>query len=213
MSAIRNRSDAAIGVLGGTFDPIHLGHLVVAEAVREALELDSMLFVPAWVNPRKVGRAQAAAEHRLEMLRLALSGNPAFEICPIEIDRGGPSYTVDTLEALRADFGARASLSFVMGADSLADLPRWHRPEDIVRLARLAVVPRSGHRPDVDALEADVPGLRRALTNVEAPVIEISATAVRARAAAGRSIRYLVPEPVREYIEGRSLYSDSGGQA
>lgn len=201
-------SPRTIGVIGGTFDPIHVGHLIVAEHVRDRLGLTTMLFVPARVNPLKTADAPTLAVDRLRMLRLALEDHPGFQIDLVDLERVGPSYTVDMIASLRERLGADVDLIFVLGADSLMDLPRWHEPERLIRQTRLAMVPRPGFTPDLDALEKALPGLRGALLDVDAPLIEISATDLRRRVAGGRSIRYLVPEPVRRYIEANGLYTD-----
>ncbi len=195
-----------VGVIGGTFDPIHIGHLFIAERVQEALELDNMLFVPAWVSPLKLASAPTSAEHRLAMLRLAVADNKDFGISLVELERKGPSFTVDTLVALRERLGQEDTLTFVLGTDALIELPRWHQPDRLIRLARLATVPRRGFAPDLDVLEAAVPGVRDSIHIVDAPTLEISATDLRACVAAGRSIRYLVPDPVRRYILDHGLY-------
>ncbi len=193
-----------IGVLGGTFDPVHLGHLILAEEAREALSLQRLLFVPAGMPWRKTGRPISPPEHRLAMLRLALEGSP-FELSTLEVERPGPSYTVDTLRELHAALPA-ASLYFIMGYDALLDLPNWHQPQEIVRLALLAVARRPGAEDSVEELERELPGVSGRVVWVTMPPIGISASDIRARVRAGRSVRYLVPPGVEEYIHRHRLY-------
>jgi nicotinate-nucleotide adenylyltransferase len=193
-----------VGILGGTFDPVHVAHLVLAEQARDQLALDEVLFVPAGDPWRKTHRAITPAEHRLAMLRLAIDGNGAFGISDIELRRDGPTYTADTLEQLageRLDDG----FWFIMGADALSDLPNWREPERIVRHAMLAVSPRDIQEVNVTAL--NIPGLAGRVELFGCPRMAISSTDIRARAAAGRSIRYLVPDAVERYIAERGLYS------
>ena len=141
------------GILGGTFDPIHLGHLLLAEEGREILALDKVLFVPAGQPWLKAGQPLTSAVHRLRMVELATADNPHFEALRWEVERPGPSYTVDTLERLRAETGAAVGLHFILGLDALADFPRWKAPERILQMANLAVVPRPGYREsDADSI-------------------------------------------------------------
>src|SRR5687767_23658 len=196
---------ARLGVMGGSFDPIHLGHLIMAEAAREALDLDLLLFVPTAVQPLKQNRPATAPEHRAAMIELAIQGNPCFRLSRVDLDRPGPSYTVDTLRLLRQEY-APAAFWFVLGADALDSLPKWHDPEGILTLARLAVVRRTGVAVDVATLSQELPRLREAVDWVDAPLIDISATDLRRRAAEGLSLRYRVPDRVRDYIETHGLY-------
>lgn len=196
-----------LGVLGGTFDPIHLGHLVLAEEGQRRLRLERVVFIPAGEPWRKAGQPITPAGHRLAMVRLAVAGNPLFEVSAVEVERAGPSYTADTLEQLRAERGADAEVYLLMGEDALEDLPHWKDPQRIVAQAWLAVVPRvSGGELDVNKLEATVPGIGRKLVAFEMPRLDISGTELRRRAAAGESLRYLVPAPVEEYIRRHRLY-------
>jgi nicotinate-nucleotide adenylyltransferase len=197
-------SSPSIGILGGTFDPIHHGHLAIAEEVRVALGLEHVLLVPAAQQPFKLGLTVATAAQRLEMVRLACAGNPAFKPSPIELERPGPSYTVTTLEALAAT--QAAELCFIVGADALRDLPRWRRAAELPRLARIAAVQRPAFTIDLEKLFAELPGLRGRLELLEGPQIELSSSELRARVAAGRPIRYLVPDPVAAYIEQQQIY-------
>jgi len=194
-----------VGILGGTFDPVHVAHLILAEEAREALGLDEVLFIPAGEPWRKSARAITPAEHRLAMLRLALEGNEAFGISDIELRRSGPTYTADTLEELAGE-RLDDEFYFIVGADALADLPNWHEPERIVAHAVLAVAPRELQEVNVVAL--NLPGLARRIQAFPLPRIDISSTDIRARVAAGASIRYLVPDAVERYIRAHGLYGD-----
>lgn len=184
-----------LGIYGGAFDPPHLGHLVAASDACDALALDRLLWIPSAVHPLKAVRTAAAL--RLEMVRAAVAEDARFAADDLELRRTGPSYTVDTLRALRAREPG-AELFFLTGADNLADLPRWREPDEIARLATLAVVSREG-----ETLPGDAP-----YPAVAVPVtrVDVSSTEVRRRVAAGQSIRYLVPEAVRAVIERERLY-------
>jgi nicotinate-nucleotide adenylyltransferase len=196
-------SRPAVGLMGGTFDPIHVGHLAIAEEARDALGLDRIVFVPAGQPPHKPQGAVTALEHRVAMVELAIAGNDAFEISRIEADRPGPSYTVDTVEAL----AARADLTVILSVETFAELPAWYEPERLLAAARVAVVPREGYpAPDPAWLSATFPGREARVTYLEGPRLGLSSTALRARVAAGRSIRYLVPDAVGAYIAANHLY-------
>lgn len=182
-----------LGIFGGTFDPVHVGHLAIARAALDAVPLDRVIFVPAVRSPLKDRGPFASPEDRLVMLREATVDEPRFEVSPVEIDRGVPSYTVDTLEALRT----RGELFLILGADAVNDFPRWHRPERIAELAVIVFAARPGV-PD------PTPGER--VHPFDAPRLDISSRELRARAARGRSLRYLVPDPVWRHIEARKLY-------
>jgi nicotinate-nucleotide adenylyltransferase len=192
------------GILGGTFDPIHYGHLAIAEEARVALGFGQVLLVPAARQPLKGGEHAATPAQRLEMARLACASNPAFAVSPIEIEREGLSYTVDTLRALR-DAGL-GELYFILGADAAAELHRWHSAREIAALARIVAVGRPGVALDVAALDRDLPGIAARLTILEGPGLEISSTDLRERVVAGRPIRYQTPDAVAEYIAAHGLY-------
>lgn len=199
-----------IGVMGGTFDPIHVGHLVIAEEAREALGLDRVLFVPAGVPPHKPAGEVTPVEHRLAMVEAAIAGNPAFELSRVEVDRPGPSYTVDTVEVLAAE----VDVTVILSAETFRELPTWHEPERLFAAARVAVVPREGYpAPDPVWLAAAFPGREGRVTYLQAPHIGVSSTWIRARVAAGRSIRYLVPPAVEAYIVANGLYLTNRMQA
>jgi nicotinate-nucleotide adenylyltransferase len=182
-----------IGVFGGTFDPVHIGHLAIALAALESIPLDRVLFVPARRSPLKDRDPQASAEDRVAMLQAAIAHEPRFELSRIELERQGVSYTVDTLEALRP----RGELFLIVGSDALADLGRWRAPDRIRELATILVAARPG-APDPDPAH----GARA----FDAPCLDISSRELRARAARGRSLRYLVPDAVWEHIDRRGLY-------
>jgi len=199
-----------IGVLGGTFDPVHHGHLAIAEEAREALGLEHVKLIPAALPPHKPGRPVTAPEHRLAMLELATAGNPSFAVSRIELDRGGVSYTVDTLEAMQAA-GAR-DVWFIMSSEALAGFPEWRHPDRILELCRLAVVPRGGNdRPDLARVVDRFPGRADRFVFLSGPLLPISGSVVRRRVAAGRSIRYLVPDAVARYIADHRLYLEPAG--
>ena len=197
-----------IGVLGGTFDPIHTGHLIIAEEARTRLGLKEVLFVPAGQPWLKQGSDATPANHRVEMARLAIADNPRFRLCVTEVERHGPSYTVETMMALREQFGSEASLFFILGRDTLADLPVWREPAKLVQLCRLVVAPRLGSR-DLKHLKAAMPGLLDEIVQLDMPLIEISSSGIRERVRSGMSIRYLVPQSVERYINEHGIYTAS----
>lgn len=195
--------------MGGTFDPIHLGHLTVAEQTREALDLASVVFVPAGDPPHKRDRAVTPAAHRLAMVELAISGNPGFTVSRVELDRTGPSYAVDTLAELaaRADADGRERPVFILSVEALWGFPTWREPRRILELCRIAVVPRRGTpAPDAAWLSRELPGLEDRFVFLDGPHLGHSATDIRTRVAAGRSIRYLVVPAVEAYIREHQLY-------
>ena len=192
------------GLLGGTFDPIHLGHLIIAEAVRAQLGLDRVIFIPAGEPWLKADRGITAGEHRLAMVRLAIEEAPFFEVSTIEVDKPGPSYSVDTVSDLRD----RGKLYFIVGPDALADIPRWKEPARLVELCQLIAVGRpDSYEADLRALEAAVPGISKRIMFADVPQIGISSTQIREKVRAGHSIRYLVPPAVEDYIHEHRLYS------
>jgi nicotinate-nucleotide adenylyltransferase len=201
-----------VGVFGGTFDPIHVGHLILAEQCREQAQLDQVLFVPALVPPHKQQQTLTAFAQRVEMLALAISGQPAFRVEDLEKDRPGPSYTVDTLTQLTQ---ARPGddWCFIIGSDSLHDLPLWYQPRRILELATLVVVVRADHPPFSaqavrDALHLG-PDFSLRYQVIDAPLITISSRDIRRRIAEGRSVRYMVPRAVEAYIRDKGLYRGS----
>jgi nicotinate-nucleotide adenylyltransferase len=196
-----------LGILGGTFDPIHFGHLLAAEEARVTLRLDRVLFAPAGIPPHKQELSILPVAHRLAMVRLAIADNSAFAVTKIDIDRPGPHYTVDMISLLRDEWGISADQTFfIMGADSLADLLTWHQPAQLIELCRLAVVARPGYRPDLAKLEAVLPDLSHRLDWAEMPVLGISSSDLQRRVREGRSIRYQVPAAVAHYVAEHGLY-------
>jgi nicotinate-nucleotide adenylyltransferase len=194
-----------IGVLGGTFDPIHIGHLIVAEEARIKLGLAKVLFVPAGQPWLKQDRGITPAVHRVEMVRRAIADNPYFKLSTLEVDRPGSSYTVDTLGLLQDQLGGEASLFFILGRDTLAELPLWKEPRKVIQLCRLVVPPRLGSR-DLRHLEEAIPGLLERVIQLDMPVIGISSSEIRQRIARGMSIRYLVPPGVERYVTEQGIY-------
>jgi len=202
-----------IGVFGGTFDPIHLGHLAVAEEVRTSLGLAEVLFVPAgqpWLKVDKTLRADrsiSAAQHRVQMVKLAIAGHPHFKLSTCEVDRPGPSYAVDTIDILQQQLGTEARLFFLLGSDALSELPQWKEPSRLIQICRLVAFTRPGFAlPSLGSLESAIPGLSQHVTFVEVPQIDISATQIRNRVSRGASIDGLVPQAVERYILEQGLY-------
>ncbi len=185
-----------VGIMGGTFDPVHMGHLLAAEQCREQLALDELRFVPAFVSPFKLDKQAVDPKHRLEMLKLATQGNPSFRVDDRELRRGGTSFTVDTLRELKAELPG-SELVFLMGADSLVDFDKWREPGEICRLAKVVVVARGGHAPPNLALLPD----HAEKVVITMPQCEISSSGIRAAVAQHRSIRYQLPAAVAAYIQ------------
>lgn len=190
----------SVGIFGGTFDPIHTGHLILAERAREELGLESILFMPANIPPHKAnGRKIASGKARLQMIRLATESNPGFHVTGIELERDGISFTVDSLRTLK-ELGPKVNFTLLMGSDNARDFTSWRAPEEILRLAHIGVWERPGSYywpevfPDYIAQK------------ISSPLIEISSTEIRNRVAAGQSIRYLTPDPVIEYIAEHGIY-------
>jgi nicotinate-nucleotide adenylyltransferase len=204
------------GVFGGTFDPVHYGHLVIAEEVCAALELEKMVFVPTGQPPHKPDRVVTAPEHRIAMLERAIAGNRRFALSRVDVDRPGPSYTVETLRLLRRQWATgaapaeRIAIYFVIGWDSLEYLLTWYDPAGILeQLDYLVAVKRPRYHEEqayLDALEARLPGIERRLLVVAAPQLDISSTDLRERVAQGRPIKYQLPESVEQYIVQYGLY-------
>lgn len=189
-----------VGIFGGTFNPPHMGHLIVAERVRADLRLSRIVFVPSFISPHKQDREIASGEERLMMLRLATGGDPRYEISDLEIKRGGVSYTVETLAEMARSLPGD-ELFFLLGMDNLLEFDTWKDPQRIMELATIVVMTRPGFaRPERPPIE----GLN--LMYCDVPEIAISSTEIRHRVSGGDSIRFLVPEVVEEYIRGRGLY-------
>ncbi len=189
-------SGTRVGVLGGTFDPIHHGHLAAASEVWSALDLDRVILVPTAAQPFKEPDGPAAVEHRIAMCRLAVADDPRLEVSTVDVDRGGTTYTIDTLRDLRAQ-RPEDELHFIAGADALARLSEWRDAETLLQLARFVAVTRPGHTMSPSS---------GAYAVVEAPALDVSSTDVRRRVSEGRPIRYLVPHAVADYIEEHHLY-------
>ena len=190
-----------VGIFGGSFDPIHHGHLIVARVAAETLGLDEVRFVPAREQPFKVGTHAAAAAHRAAMVKLAIERSEGFSLDTLELERTGASYTVDTLRAMR-ERDSGAELVLLVGADAAADFPQWRESDAVARLARVVVFGRAGSAP------VRLPGAWR---TIDVPAIAISATEIRRRVRAGRSIRYWVPDAVADYVAAHGLYQDGEG--
>ena len=196
-----------IGVFGGTFDPIHIGHLLIAEEARLRLGLSQVIFVPAGEPWLKEHRIISSGEHRLEMIRLAIASNPFFRASTVDLERPGPSYTVDTLTDLRRELGEEAELYFILGLDALAELPTWREPERIVQVCHLVAARRSEARDlDLESLERSIPGISHRVIILDNPLIDMSSSEIRERVAAGLPITDLVSEAVARYITERRLY-------
>jgi nicotinate-nucleotide adenylyltransferase len=196
-----------IGVIGGTFDPVHNGHLAIAEEAVSRLALEEVLFVPAGRPWLKADRPVTAVAHRVEMVRRAIASSPRYRLSTSEIDRPGPSYAVETITELRRQYGTGADLYFILGWDSLSELPRWHQPARLIDMCHLVAIPRPGRAaPDLDSLEAHVPGISQRVILMDRPMVDISATDIRQRVARGKSIADLVPETVAQYIKQNRLY-------
>jgi nicotinate-nucleotide adenylyltransferase len=196
-----------LGVFGGTFDPIHIGHLMLAEEARVRLSLDYVVFVPAKVSPLKLQATFGSARDRLNMVLLATQDNPYFRVSCVDLNRPGPSFTVDTLRAIKAQFGDQTQLFFILGMDSLRSLKVWRQPQEIIALTRLIAISRPSFAVDLPALERDVPGISRATDVISSLQLGISSTDIRARLHQGLPIRYLVPATVEVYIRENALYT------
>jgi nicotinate-nucleotide adenylyltransferase len=204
---------AAVGILGGTFNPPHIGHLVCAQEARSQLGLDRVLLMPVHTPPHKEAAGDPGPQARLALCRAAIADDPQLELSDLEIERGGPSYTVDTLQALH---GSREGddLTFIVGGDMASSLPDWREPEAVLELARLAVAERDEHRRH--EIAERIAGLRGAAERVvffAMPRLDISSSEVRRRIAEGRPIRWLVPAAVADEIERRGLYGAPAGRA
>ena len=197
-----------VGIMGGTFDPIHNGHLAVAREVRRRLGMARVIFVPAGQPWLKSARLVTPAGHRLEMVRLAIRRYGNFEVSPIEIDRDGPTYTIDTIREMSTALGAGHELFFITGWDSLKQLPQWRDAMALVHLCWLVAVPRPGvATPDMASLEAAIPGIGARLMLLDRPRVDVSSTEVRWRVSRGGSIEGLVPKAVERYISEHGLYT------
>ena len=196
-----------IGILGGTFDPPHIGHLWLATLAADAMALDRVLFMPAAQPPHKAGQPVSRATDRLLMTRLAIAGNPLFELCPIEMERPGPSYTIDSIDELERLYPGDTTLYLVMAADSLAQIDTWREPDRLLERIEWIVGPRPGDAlPDREALVARFGDNASRIHPLQGPSLDVSSTALRERVVNGQPIRYLVPRGVEELIIERGLY-------
>lgn len=200
-----------IGVLGGTFDPIHYGHLAAAEEARVKLNLGKVLFAVAGLPPHKLDEEVTPVESRVAMVRLGIASNPHFEISLVDVDRPGPSYTVDTISILQEQWGQNAEFFFVMGLDSLVEVPTWHQPQRLIQLCHLVAVARPGFEVDMSQLEDGVPGISSRMEIISMPEVDISSSDLQLRVREGLPIRYQVPEEVERYIREHQLYQQPSG--
>ena len=211
------RAGARYGILGGTFDPPHIGHLALAQEAAVRLRLDRVWFLPAADPPHKRGRELSAARDRAAMVELAIAGDERFGLDRADLDRSGPSYTVDTLDILRARWGPEVWIGFIIGWDMLLYLPEWHDPAGVLAQLDALIVARrpgaldEGATDTLARLEAALPGLRERLALLDAPQLEVSSTWLRERVASGLPVRYLTPDPVCAYISQRGLYRPNQG--
>ena len=195
-----------IGLFGGTFDPPHLGHLILASEAQTQLELTRLLWVLTPDPPHKQDQVITPTEHRLAMVKLAIQDNPAFELSRVELDRPGPHYTLDTIHII-AEQNPNAEIVPIIGGDSLRDLPTWHQPRDLLYACHwVGVMRRPSDAANLDALERELPGISSKVHYVDAPLLEIASRDIRSRIAHGESVRYYIPRAVYEYIEEHHLY-------
>jgi len=194
-----------LGILGGTFDPPHYGHLALAENARVQLKLDRVLFAPAGQQPLKSGQTPAHTDHRVAMVRTVTADSDAFALSCVDLDRPGPHYTVDTVSLLRDEY-QEATFYFLLGGDSLAQLLSWRDPAGILEQVRLAVMRRPGYEPDVDELTRALPRLPERLSWLDVPSLDISSTDLRRRVRESLPLRYLTPPQIEVYIQKHRLY-------
>ena len=198
-----------VGLFGGTFDPPHLGHLILASEAQSQLGLTRLLWTVTPEPPHKQDQSITPLEHRLAMVKLAIEDNPAFELSYVELNRPGPHYTIDTIKLL-AEQNPDAEIVPIIGGDSLNDLPTWHQPKEILYAAHwVGVMRRPGEETNLQELEQELPGITSKIHYVEAPLLEIASSQIRNRSATGKPFRYYLPEPVYEYIEKHHLYQQA----
>jgi len=195
-----------LGILGGTFDPIHIGHLILAEEARYLLGLDQVLLAPAADPPHKRDQGKSPAEHRVRMVELAIADNPHLALSRVDVDRPGPHYTLDMVRFLLEQHGPGAELYFLMGLDSLVDLPTWHQPLELMQHCNLVAFSRPNADFDWTTLEAALPGIRSRVILLPMPLLQISGRDLRARVQQGRPLRYQVLPQVEQYIQQHQLY-------
>lgn len=198
-----------LGLLGGSFDPIHVGHLIVAEILAYSLDIDHVVFIPAAHPPHKLAQSLAPADSRLDMIRLSIEGAPNFSVSEIDLRRPGPSYTADTLAEIRDRVSERTEMYFLMGMDSLRDFPGWHRPGRIAEFARLGIARRPGVDVSRAEIEQQVPEARGRVEVVNVPLIDISSSDIRDRVRTGRPFRFQVTPKVADYIVETGLYRNA----
>ncbi|NOZ06283.1 MAG: nicotinate-nucleotide adenylyltransferase [Chloroflexi bacterium] len=201
-----------VGILGGTFDPIHIGHLFIAEEVYAALKLEKVYFVPAGEPPHKLDEHVTPIRHRVAMVKAAIADNAHFALSLIDANRQGPSYSIDMVRLFRQTGQGDCKVYFIMGIDSLLDLPHWHRPEVLMRLCELVVVTRPGYRQNLEDLGRALPGLGERVQFIHSPGMDVSSSDIQRRVHNGQPIRYLVPIGVEQYIREHGLYKSSGGE-
>jgi nicotinate-nucleotide adenylyltransferase len=195
-----------IGLFGGTFDPPHLGHLILASEARSQLELTRLLWILTPEPPHKQDQVITPIEHRLAMVKLAIADDPTFELSHVELDRPGPHYTLDTVKII-AEQNPDAEIVPIIGGDSLGDLPTWHQPRELLYACHwVGVMRRPGDETNLEALERELPGISSKVHYVDAPLLEIASREIRSRIANGRSVRYYLPQSVYEYINEHHLY-------
>lgn len=192
-----------IGIMGGTFDPIHVGHLMIAEAVWDEYNLEKILFIPS-ANPPHKDSVMTSAKHRFNMTLLATCSNPHFEVSSIEMERTGPSYTIDTIRVLRKLYGDDAELYFIIGADCIEELPTWHQIDELLKMCNFVVTKRPNYTPDLTIIEQNYTDYNMHI--LETPELEISSTNIRQRIKKGYSIQYITTEQVQQYIRKEELY-------
>jgi nicotinate-nucleotide adenylyltransferase len=198
-----------VGLFGGTFDPPHVGHLILASEAQSQLDLTRVLWTVTPDPPHKQDQSITSLEHRLAMVKLAIQDEPSFELSDIELSRPGPHYTVDTIRLL-AQENPNAEIVPIIGGDSLNDLPTWHKPKELLYAAHwVGVMRRPGEETNLEALEQELPGISAKVHYVEAPLLEIASREIRERAAQGKPFRYYLPESVYEYIERHHLYKQA----
>jgi len=206
---MRHKLHERVGLFGGTFDPPHVGHLILASEARSQLELDLIFWTVTPNPPHKRDQSITPLEHRLAMVKLAIEDDPMFQLSDIELNRPGPHYTIDTIKLLAAQ-NPGAEIVPIIGGDSLHDLPTWHRPKELLYVAHwVGVMRRPGEEPDLQELERELPGITSKVHYVDAPLLEIASSEIRDRAAAGKPFRYYLPESVYEYIEQHHLYQQA----
>ena len=195
-----------IGLFGGTFDPPHLGHLILASEAQSQLELTRLLWILTPEPPHKQDQVITTTEHRLAMVKLAIQDNPSFELSRVELDRPGPHFTLDTVHII-AEQNPDAEIVPIIGGDSLRDLPTWHEPKELLYACHwVGVMRRPSDEANLEALERELPGISSKVHYVDAPLLEIASRDIRSRIALGESVRYYLPQPVYKYIEEHHLY-------